>query len=416
VITAGEFFAALRNAGQSGYGILVAVVGAGMLVGLLSTAPLAQRIGPERLFAPGIGIAGLALGITAIMPTLLAATAPAFLMGVGAGVAFIVGYTVLQRNADDRIRGRTFGAFNSGVRAAIFGSTVIVPVMIGLLGRERRVLTTLDDGSQALLYPYTFGGVRITLLLAAGLAIVGAIATGRTLHRAVRADARADALQLSAEPFEPTSRRGIFVAFEGGDGAGKSTQIRLLRNAIERAGSPVVVTREPGGTALGEVIRDVLLDPDSASMTPRTEALLYAAARAQHVDEVIVPALDAGAVVLSDRFVDSSVVYQGVARELGDELIVELNRWATVGLEPDLTVLLDVDPVEGLRRAVDGREPDRLEGESAEFHARVRTGYLERAARDPSRYLVLDGTRPVEELHHEIRDAVLARLEPKVEA
>jgi dTMP kinase len=412
VITAGEFFSRLLNVGPEGYGILVAVVGAGLVVGLLVAAPLTEKVSTERLFGPGIGVAGLGLVVTATMPTMGAAIAPALLMGAGAGVAFIVGYTVLQRRADDRIRGRTFGAFNSGVRAAIFGSTIFSPVLIGLLGRQRRVLTQLPDGTSELLYPYTFDGVRITLLVAGILGVVGAIATGRALHTALRhEELPAKDFDLRTDRVEPApAEHGMLVVFEGGDGAGKSTQIRLLRAAIEREGRDAVVTREPGGTAIGEGIREVLLSRASDEMADRTEALLYSAARAQHVDEVIAPALEKGAVVLCDRFIDSSIVYQGIARGLGDDQVAELNRWATGGLVPELTVLLDVDPIEGLRRATHGREADRLEAAGADFHRRVREAYRRRAEAEPGRYLVLDATRPVEELHERIRDEVLQRL------
>ena len=410
VITIGEFFARVLNAGDTGYGILVAVVGLGLVVGLAIAAPLTERVSTERLFGPGIGIAGLALVVTALMPTLAWASVPALFMGVGAGIAFIVGYTVLQQRADDRIRGRTFGAFNSGVRAAIFGSTILAPVIIGVLGRERRVITTLEDGTPALVFPYAFGGVRITLLLGGVLAMAGAVWTGRALHRALQHEEAG--IDLSAtDAALPVPVHGMFVVFEGGDGAGKSTQIRLLRAAVERAGMDAVVTREPGGTWLGEEIREILLSPGSEVMADRTEALLYAAARAQHVEEVVLPALDKGAVVLCDRFIDSSIVYQGVARGLGDEQVAELNRWATQDLRPTLTVLLDVDPEEGLRRAADGGEPDRLEAAGMDFHRRVRAAYRRLAERDPDRYLVVDATRAVEELHEQIRTTVLERLE-----
>jgi dTMP kinase len=410
VITAGEFFATLLNAGRSGYGVLVAAVGSGLLVGLVLAAPLAARVDPELLFAPGIGVAGLMLAVTATMPTIQWAIPSGVLMGVGAGVSFTVGYTVLQRRADDRIRGRTFGAFNSGVRVAIFGSTIVVPTVIGLLGRERRVPTLLDDGTTVLLYPYTFGGVRITVLAAGVFAMIGAVAVGRSLHVAVARERQTDGLALpGVAPPAPHLQHGLFVVFEGGEGAGKSTQIRLLRGVIERAGHDVIVTREPGGTPLGEALRHVLLAPEG-QIGGRAEALLYAAARAQHVDEVIRPALEKGAVVLSDRYVDSSIVYQGVARDLGDDQVGELNRWATGGLDPDLVVLLDIDPELGLARATDGRVPDRLESEDAAFHRSVRDGFLRRAAGDPARYLVLDATRPAEELHAAVRDAVIERL------
>jgi dTMP kinase len=412
VITAGDFFGRLLNAGPSGYGILVALVGTGLVIGLVVAAPLAERISTERLFGPGIGIAGLGLIVTSAMPTMGWVVAPALLMGAGAGVAFIVGYTVLQRRADDRIRGRTFGAFNSGVRAAIFGSTIFSPVLIGVLGRERRVLTDLADGTSQFLFPYTFGGVRITLLAAGILAVVGAVMSGTALHTALRREEQQDErFELAtSQPDLAPLRHGVLIVFEGGDGAGKSTQIRLLRAAIERTGRDVVITREPGGTSIGEGIREVLLSRASDAMSDRTEALLYAAARAQHVDEVIRPALEKGAVVLCDRFVDSSIVYQGVARGLGEEHVAELNRWATGGLVPELTVLLDVEPAEGLRRATEGRDADRLEAAGLDFHRRVRDAYRRRADADPDRYLVLDATRSVEELHDAIRQPVLERL------
>lgn len=413
VITVGEFYGQLLNAGSSGYGILVAAVGTGLVLGLVVAAPLTDRLSTERLFGPGIGIAGVGLIVTATMPTMGAALVPAMLMGAGAGVAFIVGYTVLQQRADDRIRGRTFGAFNSGVRAAIFGSTIFAPVLIGVLGRERRVLTELDDGTRAFLFPYTFGGVRITMLLAGVLAVVGAVWTGAALHRALKREEVPDEAQLALPP-QPHDlaplHHGALIVFEGGDGSGKSTQVRLLRAAIERAGSDVVVTREPGGTRVGEAIREVLLSPMTHALSDRSEALLYAAARAQHVDDVILPALEKGAVVLCDRFIDSSIVYQGVARGLGDDQVAELNRWATGALVPELTILLDVDPKEGLRRATDGRDADRLESAGLAFHQRVRDAYRRLAAADPDRYLVMDATRPVEELHDEIRTEVLRRL------
>jgi dTMP kinase len=399
VITTGEFFARLLNAGPAGYGILVSAVGVGLVLGLLAADPITRRIQPERLFAPGIGIAGAALLTTAAMPTLLAALPPALLMGAGAGVSFIVGYTVLQQRADDRIRGRTFGAFNSGVRLAIFGSTIAVPFLIALLNRERAV-----DG----VYPYVFGGIRYTLMGAGALAVVGAVWVGRSLGRALAAET----LDLTEDEDTPlVVGTGVFVVFEGGDGTGKTTQIRLLRSAIERVGHLAVVTREPGGTRVGEQVRDLLLSRTSEDLDDRTEALLYAAARAQHVREVIVPALEHGSVVLCDRYVDSSIAYQGAGRGLGEDAVARLNQWATESLQPDLTVLLDIDPAKGLHRAVGDGTPDRLEAAGLEFHREVRAAFLRRADLDPDRYLVLDATLPVEELHAKIRSAVLRRLD-----
>ncbi|MFO7777208.1 MAG: dTMP kinase [Nitriliruptoraceae bacterium] len=408
VITTGEFFANLLNAGPSGYGVLVASVGIGLVIGLVASEPLTRRIEPERLFAPGIGAAGLALIVTALMPNLWAALGPAVCMGLGAGVSFICGYTVLQRRVDDAIRGRTFGAFNSGVRVSIFGSSVAVPVLIGVLGREQREVVPGPSGAPELLYPYTFGGVRITLLLGGALAMVGSVLVWRSLSRALQAES---GIGLAAEAaVDAASLRGMFVVFEGGDGAGKSTQIRLLRSAVERAGHRAVVTREPGGTRLGETVRALLLEPSAEHMDERSEALLYAAARAQHVREVIVPALQRGNVVLCDRYIDSSVVYQGAARGLGEARIAELNRWATGGVEPDLVVLLDVDPAAGLARAAGDGAPDRLESAGLGFHRAVRSAYLRRAAAEPERYLVLAADQPVEAIHARIRQKITGLL------
>jgi dTMP kinase len=410
VITTGEFFAQVLDAGTFGYGVLVAIVGVGLVGGLVAAEPITRRVRPERLFAPGIGAAGAALMLTALMPTLLATVPFALIMGGGAGVCFIVGYTVLQTRADDHIRGRTFGAFNSGIRLAIFGSAVAVPAVIGVIGREIPV----DEGRYTGFLPYALGGVRLTLFAAGLLAVVGAVLVGRTLAGALAAEDR-DAEQLPLEPEEKASllaRNGSFVVFEGGDGSGKSTQIRLLRSAIERTGRKVVVTREPGGTPLGERLREVLLSRAHEGMDVRTEALLYAAARAQHIDEVILPALERGEVVLSDRFVDSSIAYQGAGRELGEERVGQLNRWATRAVEPDLTVLLDLDADDGLERASGEEEPDRLESAGSEFHGRVREAYLRRSEVAPERYLVLDASRPVEELHAEIRARVLSMFAP----
>jgi dTMP kinase len=405
VMSIGEFYAGILNAGQAGFGVLVACVGLGLLGGLLLSGPLTARIEKERLFAPGTGVAGIGLIATALMPRLDLACITGAVMGLGAGVSFIVGYTTLQERAGDEIRGRTFAAFHSGVRAAILGATVAAPTMVGILGPERAEQVQTEAGVIIRVYPYQIGGVRITLVVAGIVAIVGAVVTGRWLHHALR---ESSDLHLQPDPaVQPTERRGALIVFEGGDGSGKSTQIRLLRDAIERAGHPVVVTREPGGTELGEQIRELLL-ADRDGMSDRAEALLYSAARAQHVDEVLVPALEAGSVVLCDRFVDSSIVYQGAARGLGEDEIAELNRWATGEVRPDLTVLLDVDAETGLQRA--GGVPDRIEAAGTDFHTTVNSAYHRLADAEPNRYLVLDGSRPVEELQVVVRDAVLPRL------
>jgi dTMP kinase len=204
-------------------------------------------------------------------------------------------------------------------------------------------------------------------------------------------------------------RRGLFVALEGGEGAGKSTQVRLLAELLRARGLDVVVTYEPGDSMIGPDVRRLVLGHDSTGLSPRAEALLYAADRAEHVDAVVRPALDRGSVVLTDRYVDSSLAYQGAGRPLAYDEVARVNAWATDGLLPDLTVLLDLDPVDGLRRA--GATPDRLESEPLAFHQRVRAQFRALAAADPARYLVVDATAEVGDVAGRVADAVLALLE-----
>ncbi len=199
---------------------------------------------------------------------------------------------------------------------------------------------------------------------------------------------------------------GLFVSFEGGDGAGKSTQARLLAEWLRALGREVVLTREPGGTTLGQTLRDAVLHGEHVDA--RTEALLYATDRAHHVASLVRPALARGAVVVTDRYLDSSVAYQGTGRDLGADEVEQLSLWATGGLLPAVTVLLDLDPVAGMGRLTGS--PDRLESAGDEFHRRTRDAFLTRAAAEPARWLVLDATRPAEELAAAVRARVAGFL------
>ena len=202
--------------------------------------------------------------------------------------------------------------------------------------------------------------------------------------------------------------RGVFITFEGGDGSGKSTQIQSVREWFESRGREVIVTREPGGTELGTEIRR-LVQNGPEDVDARTEALLYAADRAYHVATVIGPALERGAVVLGDRYIDSSLAYQGAARSLGVDEIASLSAWATQGLYPSLTFLLDLPPEVGARRRTDA--PDRMERESMDFHERVRHQYLRLADAEPDRIVVIDAVGTVDEVFSEIRGVLVERFE-----
>ncbi|WP_204536628.1 dTMP kinase [Arthrobacter tumbae] len=203
----------------------------------------------------------------------------------------------------------------------------------------------------------------------------------------------------------------MFIAFEGGDSAGKSTQAVRLAELLQADGQTVVRTREPGGTEIGEKLRSLVLDHGHGYIDARTEALIFAASRAAHVHQVIRPALERGDVVICDRYIDSSVAYQGVGRGLGAESVLGINLWAVEGLRPDLTVLLDVDHVEGRgRRTSTAAQEDRMESEPDSFHEQIRAAFRDQAALNPEAYLVLNASDPVDELAAIIAGAVRERV------
>lgn len=202
----------------------------------------------------------------------------------------------------------------------------------------------------------------------------------------------------------------FFITFEGPDGCGKSTQANLLAGHLSAQGRDVLLTREPGGTAIGDQVRRILASLDNASMDPRTEFLLFSASRAQHVQEIIRPQLDDGGLVISDRFYDSSLAYQGYGHGLDRDVLLRITHFATGGLVPDLTFLLDIPVGDGLQRRRDGNKWDRLDAYDLEFHGRAREGYLELAQSHPERWVVLDGTRSIDDLQTEIRATAERRL------
>jgi dTMP kinase len=318
-------------------------------------------------------------------------------IGFCAGVGWITGYTLLGLEIEDNVRGRTFAFVQSMVRLVLALVLAAAPALAGLIGSH-----SLRINADLTLH-YT--GASITFLLAAVvLSAVGVSAyrqmddrRGVPLHRdVVRA--------LTGSP-GIYANQGVFVALEGGEGAGKSTQARLLARWLEDEGYEVVLTREPGATAVGSRLRDILLDPLTGTLSTRTEALLYAADKAEHVDTEIVPALLRGAVVITDRFVDSTLAYQGAGRQLRGEDVERLARWSTADLRPHLTVVLDLAPSVGLARF---EGTDRLEAEPLHFHERVRASFLTLAASDAEHYAVVDAARDPEQVAAELR----ARLQP----
>lgn len=207
--------------------------------------------------------------------------------------------------------------------------------------------------------------------------------------------------------------RGIFITMEGPDGSGKSTQIELLKQYLEGAGYDVLITREPGGNRISEAIREIILNSEYTEMSPVTEMMLYASARAQLIAEVIGPAIESGKAVISDRFVDSSLVYQGMARGLGVETVYEINKVAIGEYMPQLTIMLDLPAEVGISRKKDQKELDRMELESLEFHKKVTAGYREMAQRFPERIKSIDATLPIEEIYGIIKGSVEGLLGSK---
>jgi len=325
-------------------------------------------------------------------------------LGACAGVSWVTGFTLLGREVDDAIRGRTFAFVASMTRVVLLLVLAVVPFLSGLIGAHAFQLTEHVT--------YRMDGTNAVLLIAAVLSIaVGVIAyrqmddgsrgpLWRELYAAIRG------VPTTAET--AATRLGVLLALEGGEGAGKSSQARLLAIWLRDQGYDVVSTQEPGATKIGMRLRAILLDKNHRDLSPRAETLLYAADRAEHVDTVVRPALDRGAVVITDRYVDSTLAYQGAGRDLPVDEIAQMNTWATGGLVPDLTILLDLPPEVGLNRH--GSPADRLESEPTEFHDRVRRGFRGLAELAPERYLVVDATRPLDELTREIRDRVRALL------
>ncbi len=204
----------------------------------------------------------------------------------------------------------------------------------------------------------------------------------------------------------------MFITFEGGEGSGKTTCIKRIVEILEKEGNRVVLTREPGGTPISEEIRNVILDKKNTDMDPRTEALLYAAARRQHIVQKILPSLKEGKIVISDRFLDSSLAYQGGARGLGIEEIYRVNQYATEGLEPDITFFFDIDPEEGLRRIASnaGREVNRLDVEKLAFHQTVRGAFQELAKRFPKRFVVIDAAQKPDDVFNAVLKEIHQRI------
>ena len=393
VIGLARTFVGDLNAGDAAYGILFGSVFTGLAGGIALGPKIFSQFSRRRLFGAALTTAGIFLIVLSLLQNLVIAILTVLIIGLFSGVCWVSGFTMLGMEVSDEIRGRTFAFVQALIRISLVAVLAISPLIAAAIGEH-----TFAFGEAIL----TYNGAAFTMLGGGFLAaLVGQISYHQMKDRP-GVSFWSDVLNaLRGELGSITSDRshGVFIAFEGGEGSGKSTQAKLLKGWFEEEGKVVTLTREPGGSKLGEGLRKILLANETGVISPRAEALLYAADRAHHVYSKIRPALERNEVVITDRYFDSSIAYQGAGRTLASNEVARISRWATESLYPTLTIILDQPADIGLKRK---KNADRLESESIDFHNRVRQEYLQLASLDPERYLVIDARRPIPEIHAEI--------------
>ncbi len=402
VIGLGRTYVEDLHAGDPGYGVLFGAVFGGLALGMGFAPRLFSGLSRRRLFAAGLVGSGIGLAGLALIQQIEIATMIAILLGFCAGASWVSGYTLLGLEVPDAVRGRTFAFVQSAVRTVLAVTLAVAPFIAGAIGRR-----TVTVGDRSLSY----NGAALTMLIAAILAGVIGLVAWRQMDDRPGVPFWRDVRRSFGKTPGVYPITGLFIALEGGEGAGKSTQSALLVQWLEERGHEVLLTREPGATELGKTLRQIVLDPATGDISHRAEALIYAADKAEHVESVIKPALKAGAVVITDRYVDSALAYQGSGRDLEIADVERVNRWATEDLRPNLTILLDLPPKRGLGRF---EERDRIEAQSADFHERVRAAFLELAAAEPQHYLVIDASQEREQIAQQIQARLVPML-PKVE-
>ena len=393
VIGLARTFVGDLGGGDAAYGVLFGSVFTGLAVGIAFGPKVFAQFSRRRLFGASLTTSGVFLVLLALISNLVLSVIIVAILGAFSGIAWVTGFTMLGMEVHDDVRGRTFAFVQSLIRITLVAVLAIAPIIAATIGVHRYEFQTIV---------LNYNGAQITILIAGLIAVlIGSVSYHQMKDRptvSLWSDILA-ALQGELGAITGAQAKGIFIAFEGGEGTGKSTQSKLLQKWLEQEGETVVLSREPGGTDLGKDLRKILLGHETGIISPRAEALLYAADRAHHVFSVIRPSLDRGDVVITDRYFDSSAAYQGAGRVLNPSEVARISRWATESLYPTLTILIDVPAEVGLSRL---QSRDRLEAEPTEFHERVRQEFLQIAMMDPERYFVVDGTRSVEEIHTQI--------------
>jgi dTMP kinase len=393
VIGLARTFVGDLGGGDAAYGVLFGSVFTGLAFGIAFGPKIFAQFSRRRLFGASLTTSGVFLVLLALISNLVLSVVIVAILGAFSGIAWVTGFTMLGMEVHDDVRGRTFAFVQSLIRITLVAVLAIAPIIAATIGVHHYEFQNVA---------LDYNGAQITMLLAGLIAaLIGSISYHQMKDRP-NVSLWSDILaalkgELGAITGAPT--QGIFIAFEGGEGTGKSTQSQLLAKWLEQEGETVVLSREPGGTELGKDLRKILLGHETGVISPRAEALLYAADRAHHVFSVIRPGLAEGKVVISDRYFDSSAAYQGAGRVLNPGEVARISRWATESLYPTLTILIDVPAEIGLGRL---QSRDRLEAEPTEFHERVRQEFLQIAMMDPERYFVIDGTQSVKEIHTQI--------------
>jgi dTMP kinase len=393
VIGLARTFVGDLGGGEAAYGVLFGAVFTGLAAGIAFGPKVFAQFSRRRLFGASLTIAGLFLVGLAAIPNLVLAVFTVIALGAFSGICWVTGFTMLGMEVADDVRGRTFAFVQSLIRVVLVAVLALAPLIAAAVGEH----TFEFQNTQV-----SYNGAAVTILIAGLIAsFIGALSYHQMKDRpnvSLWSDI-SNALKGELGGITGAPTKGIFIVFEGGEGIGKSTQAKLLKAWLEQEGESVVLTREPGGSDLGIEIRKILLSHSTGEISPRAEALLYAADRAHHVYSVIRPALAAGAVVIGDRYFDSSIAYQGAGRVLEPGEVARISRWATESLFPTLTIIIDLPAEIGLGRL---KSKDRLESQPIDFHERVRQEFLQLSLLDPERYFIVDGNKTIEETHAEI--------------